>query len=175
MSDSDIISSLGLALSLFAFFVSIKSYSVAKKSLNISEQQNNERKLGVHLYYIDAYKWKKEDDVFISFALRITNKSTIRNTISKIELHIEYRDKNNVVGKIKLQTNISVTPVNLKNFSEKIITPLCLEEKSAKSGWITFKLPHHFKEQLTIDLYQVIAESIDNETISIDTHIINEV
>lgn len=175
MSDSDAIASLGLLLSFFAFIISLRSYSVAKKSLSISEQQHNERMLGVHVYYIDSFKWKKENNTYISFSMRFSNKGTLSNTISKIELHIEYHDKNNIIGKVKIQPEALITPINLRSHSEILKHPLILDEKSAKSGWVTFKLPQYLNKQLTIDLYKVVAESIDNEIISFDTHIVNEV
>jgi hypothetical protein len=175
MSNSDIIASVGLLFSMLAFIVSIKSLNVSKSSLSINKQQNDERSLGVHLYYIDAYKWRKESDTYISFALRFTNHSTLTNSISKVELHIEYHDENNIVGKVKVQSDTNVTPVNLKTYSDALIQPINLPEKSAISGWVTFKLPQFIKEKLIIDLYEVVAESIDNKKMSIETHIVNEV
>jgi len=175
MSNSDTIASLGLILSLAAFIISLRSYGVAKKSLNISKDQHNERSLGIKLYYIDAYKWISEDDKYISFALRFTNLSSLPSTILKIELHIEYHDENNVLGKVKVHPDTTTTPVNLKKYSDIISQPLNISNKSAKAGWVTFKLPPFLKEQLRVDLYQVIAETIDGKTISINTHIINEV
>ncbi|HIB9010444.1 MULTISPECIES: hypothetical protein [unclassified Citrobacter] len=175
MKDSDIIASIGAIVSFFALIISLKSFFVAKKSLNIAAIQHDQRSLGINLYYIDAYKWKKDRETYISFALRFTNLSTLNDTISKIELHIEFRDKKNATGKVKIEPNTSVTPINLKNHTDIIKQPLNLSEKSAKSGWITFKLPELITNELTIDLYRVIAESIDKKTISIETHIINEV
>lgn len=175
MSTSDVIAGIGLVVSALSFLLSIKSYSVSQKSLSITKQQNDERSLGISLYYMDAYKWKKDKEVYVSFALRFTNNSTQADAISKIELHIEYRDNNNVVGKIKLNPDTLVTPVNLKTYSEILRPPLNLPEKNAKLGWITFKLPSFLKENLLIDLYEIVAEAIDNKKISIDTHIVNEV
>ncbi len=175
MSNSDIIASIGLCFSVIALLVSIKTFYVYKKTLYILEQQHDERSLGVQLYYIDAYKWRKESDIYISFALRFTNHSTLTNAICKIELHMEYHDESNIIGKVKLQSDASVTPVNLKTYSDALNQPLNLPEKSAKSGWVTFKLPDFLKEKLSIDLYEVVAETIDNKKVSIDTHIINEV
>lgn len=175
MTTSDIIAGIGVFTAFIALLISVKSYSVAKKSLNITSIQHDQRSLGVTLYYIDAYKWKKDGETYISFALRFTNLSTLSDTISRIELHIEYRDKNNIVGKVKIEPNTLVTPVNLKNHTEIIKQPLNLSEKSAKSGWITFKLPQFIKNELTIDLYRVEAESIERKTTHIETHIINEV
>ncbi len=175
MENSDIIASIGAIVSFLAFIISLKSFFVAKKSLNIAAIQHNQRSLGINLYYIDAYKWKKDEETYISFALRFTNLSTLNDTISKIELHIEFRDKKNTSGKVKIEPNTLVTPINLKNHTDIIKQPLNLSEKSAKSGWITFKLPELITSELTIDLYRVVAESIDKKTISIETHIINEV
>lgn len=175
MTNSDTIASIGLFFSILAFIVSLKSLNVSRSSLSISKQQNDERSLGVKLYYMDAYKWRKESDTYISFALRFTNHGTLTNSISKVELHMEYNDENNIVGKVKVQSDSNVTPVNLKTYSDALIQPINLPEKSAVSGWVTFKLPKFLKETLTVDLYEVVAESIDNKKMSIETHIVNEV
>lgn len=175
MTSSDIIAGIGAFIAFIALIISMRSYSVAKQSLNITSIQHNQRSLGVTLYYIDAYKWKKDSETYISFALRFTNLSTLSDTISRIELHIQYRDKNNTVGKVKIEPNTLVTPINLKNHTDIIKQPLNLSEKSAKSGWITFKLPQFIKDELTIDLYRIEAESIENKITHIETHIINEV
>lgn len=90
MANSDIIAGIGAFIAFIALLISMKSYSVAKKSLNITSIQHVQRSLGVALYYIDAYKWKKDSETYISFALRFTNLSTLSGTISRIELHIEY-------------------------------------------------------------------------------------
>lgn len=174
MTNSDIIAGIGAVFSFFALCISLKSLSVAKKSLDITTIQHNQRSLGVTLYYSDAYKWKKEGETYISFALRFTNLSTLSDTISKIELQLEFLDKKNIC-KIKIEPDNLVTPINLKNYTDVIKQPLTLPEKSAKSGWVTFKLPAFIKNELTIDIYRVVAESIDNKTTSIETHIINEV
>ena len=175
MTSSDIIAGIGAFIAFIALFISIKSYSVAKKSLNITSIQHSQRSLGVSLYYIDAYKWKKDSEVYISFALRFTNLSTLSDTISRIELHIEYRDKKNIVGKVKIEPNTLVTPINLKSHTDIIRQPLNLSEKPARSGWITFKIPQFIKNEFIIDLYRIEAESIENKITHIETHIINEV
>lgn len=172
---SDIIAGVSALISFLALFISVRSLSVSKKSLDITTSQHDERSLGVTLYYTDAYKWKKEGKSYISFALRFTNLSTLNDTISKIELHIEYQDKKNITGKVKVIPDTSVTPINLKDYTDIIKQPLNLAEKSAKSGWITFKLPEFLKNGLTIDVYRVVAESIENKTTFIETHIINEI
>lgn len=175
MSNSDIIATISAIISFFALIISGRSYSAAKKSLKITTSQHEERSLGVTLYYTDAYKWKKEGETYISFALRFTNLSTLNDTISKIELHIEFRDKKNIIEKLKIEPDTSVTPINLKDYTDIIKQPLLLTEKSAKSGWVTFKLPPFLKNELTIDLYRVVAESIGKKSTSIETHIINEI
>lgn len=174
MSYSEIFSGASLIVSIISFFLALCSYCIAKKSLNINKQQHDERYLEVDLYYIEAYKWEKDEKKYVSFALRFTNNSTLSTTIPKIELHIEYHDENNLIGKIKLKPEGQIAPINLKDYSEVITIPVNLPDKTAKIGWITFKLPT-LQEKQIIDIYQVVAETIDNKNISIDTHIINEV
>ncbi|HDC4519066.1 hypothetical protein LH671_12320 [Enterobacter kobei] len=173
--NSDIIAGISAIISFFALIISLRSLSVSKKSLNISTIQHEERSLGITLYHTDAYKWKKDEKTYISFALRFTNLSTLSDTISKIELHLEFLDKKNNICKLKIEPDNLVTPVNLKKYTDIIRQPLILSEKSAKSGWVTFELPGFIENDFSIDLYRVVAESIENKTTSIETHIINEV
>lgn len=176
MSTADTISCLSFLVSLLAFAVSWKSYSVSKRNLLISEQQHLDRNLGIALHYIDAYKWREGGEVYISFALMFSNKSTLPNTISKIELQIDYRGADNILRMVKTQPDSFLKPINLKNYSDVFSQPLILSEKSVRSGWISYKLPEYLTDKgLTIDLYKIHAETVDNKNIYIDTHIINEV
>ncbi|WP_142764521.1 hypothetical protein, partial [Klebsiella pneumoniae] len=84
-----------------ALIASIFSYFVSKKSLKITQQQHDERELDIILYFIEAYKWQKEKDMYISFALRVTNQATLTNSIPKLELTIEHHDENNIIRKVK--------------------------------------------------------------------------
>ncbi|MEL5450768.1 hypothetical protein PTR41_12930 [Serratia bockelmannii] len=175
MDTSDVISAGALFLAILAFPISIKSYLLSKKALLISEREHKERYMGITLYLIDVYKWKRNGETYISFALRFTNKATIPNSISSIELHLEYFDEQKSFGKIKIPTSNSVTPIDLREHSDLISNPLVMSEKSAKSGWSTFVIPKRLNDKFIIDIYRVVATTTDNKVTFIETHIVNEV
>lgn len=175
MTTSDVIATCALVVGLISAILSIASFFLSKKSLSISLQQHNERYNGIKLYLIDGYKWTQNDNVFISFALRLTNDATIANAVACIDLQLEYFNENKIKGTMKISPHSTVSPINLKEYTEILSCPLRLSEKSAKSGWITFKLPHLFNNKLAVDLYKILATTTDNKTTSVDTHIINVV
>ena len=174
MTDEVFISFLALLVSVMALIASIFSYFVSKKSLKLTQQQHDERELDITLYFIEAYKWQKEKDMYISFALRVTNQATLTNSIPTLELTIEHHDENNIIRKVKLSPTTSVTPLNLKDHTDILHLPLNISPKSAQTGWVTFLIPKAMDEYM-IDLYKITAETINKKTSSIDTHIINEI
>ncbi|MBO2650814.1 hypothetical protein [Shewanella algae] len=175
MGTSEWIALGALGVALFSAVVSVFSYCVSQSAFKISKQQHKERYKGITPYYIDALKWKSQGEIYVSFALRFTNEATISNSIQSIELHLEYFDRQRKYGKAKISPNLEIKPVNLASASEVLAVPLELNAKSAKSGWISFKLPSLFSKELDIDLYKIVASTTDGRIVSIDTHIIKAV
>jgi len=162
-------------IAFIAMVVAFMSYFKSKDALKIATEQHKERYKCIRPYFMDAFKWQKGEDVYVSFSLRFTNEATLQNTIESIELQLEYYDKNKKFGKAKVDPCLSETPINLEESCEILALPLVLAEKSAKSGWVTFKLPKFIAEDLNIDLYKILASTVDNTVVSIETHIINKV
>ncbi|MEZ9005953.1 hypothetical protein AB6E26_25140 [Vibrio splendidus] len=175
MDTSDYIAAGALIVALFSAVFALFSYSIASEALKISKQQHKERYKTVDPYLMESYKWYKGEDTYISFALRFINKATITNSIVNVELHLEYFDKSQVFGKAKIEPCFAVNPLNITDNKKTLELPLILSEKSAESGWITFKLPDIFKKNLNVDLYKIHATTTNGEVVSIDTHIINTV
>jgi len=162
-----------LGVSLFSAFLSTMSYFVSRSAHNMSKQQHKERYKDIVPYLVEAFKWSSKEEFYISFALRFTNEATISNSIQNIELHLEYYDHNRHCGKAKISPSFEIKPINLAEASEMLKIPLEMNSKSAKSGWISFKLPSLFSQDLEIDLYNIVATTTDGRTISVGTHIIN--
>jgi hypothetical protein len=172
---SDKIALASFFVAFISAIISVCSLIYAGKSLRISKQQHLERYGVVGIYLIDVYKWNKDDFSYISFALNFVNDCTIQNTISKLHLQLDCYDKNKAKYVIKLPPSPSISPVDLRNYSSLLEEPICLQEKSARSGWITFKLPDIIKKDLFVELYTIIATTTDGKTSTVDTHIINKV
>ena len=151
------------------------SYFKSKEALQIAKEQHKERYKNIRPYFMDAHKWRKGDEVYVSFSLRFTNEATLPNAIENIELQLEYYDKKNKFGKAKVEPCFTVKPINIEGSREILTLPLPLTEKSAKSGWLTFKLPKLIAEEFNIELYKILASTADNEVVSVETHIINTV
>ncbi|WP_045396970.1 hypothetical protein [Vibrio campbellii] len=175
METSDYIAAGALAVAVFAAAVSLFSYYVAKDALNISKKEHKERYRDITAYFMEAYKWFKDEDLYVSFAIRFTNEATLQNSITNLELHLEYYDESKRLGRAKVDACFGVKPINLANETHLLEFPIVLSEKSAKSGWISFKLPQAFKKDFDVDLYKVSAKTTDGSIVTVDTHIINTV
>ncbi|WP_426785255.1 hypothetical protein ACP3TB_17000 [Rahnella variigena] len=175
MNTSDWIATASLFIAGISAIFSKRSYSIAKETLRITSQEHGERYTYVKPYLIDSYRWTKDDDTYVSFAIRFTNTASISNSIDNIELRLECLDKYRRMKIVKLRPCVTVSPINLKEHSEIIELPLNLAERSSRAGWITFKLILDSSVKLNIDLYKLVAETADNNTISVETHIINMV
>lgn len=175
LNTTDWIATAALLVAILSFLVSLLSYFTSKNSLGITKKEHDERYSKIAVYFIEAYKWKKENECYVSFALSFTNKATLPNSIIKIELELEYIDKERNVGKVKIAPSNLIKPINLREYTNTIHCPLELSEKSAKTGWVTFKIPDLLNTEFNIELYKINATTSDELVTSIDTHIINSV
>lgn len=174
-SVSDKIALASFCVAFISTILSISSLTYACKSLKIAKQQHLERYGDIKISLIDVYKWNKDNDDYVSFALSFVNNSTISNTIANLHLQLNCYDKNKVKCVIKITSSPSTHPVDLRSYSNIFDEPICLQEKSARSGWITFKLPDTLKKGFIVELYTIMAITTDGIISTVDTHIVNKV
>ncbi|ARO98226.1 hypothetical protein K08M3_12830 [Vibrio alginolyticus] len=173
LSDSIAIGTLSVAV--IACVVAIYSYCTSINMFDIAKSDHAERQKELSLYLIDAYKWKDEEHCFVTFSIRLTNKASCQNGVISIELYLDLLKENRMLSKAKLISNNAINPIKLESAQGVISCPLTLEAKSATIGWVSFEIPKHIVDEFDIDLYTLVATTVDDRPISVDTHLVNMV
>ena len=171
MKISDIIASGAALIALLSFAVSFYSYRISRKTYLLSKAQHDERSSGIAPYLIDAKKWHKEENTYISFSILYTNLASIPNSLKEIELHVEYYDQDNKLQTMKLPVDTTVSPLDLSESYKLLETPVNVIERSSCSGWVTFRMPKAMRD-FQIELYKVNAKTAQNDNVSVEIHFI---
>ena len=141
MSITDLIATGALLVSLVSLILSLRGYSVAKQSLDLSKKEYGNKNRGIIGYLIDGFRWAFKGEDFVSFAVSYTNNASEPNSFKDIYLEIEYLNSDKTFYKAKLPPQRGADPDGLiKNYQEMKI-PITLSSKETKSGWMSFKLP----------------------------------
>ncbi|ELO1828629.1 hypothetical protein QXB71_003905 [Vibrio cholerae] len=173
MEVSDMISAGALVVATIAAAITMLNHFTSLDVFSLNKSEFNEKNKGMSLYLADSYKWKQDDKTYVSFSIRLINKASRSNGIVNIDLYLDIFDERRVVSTVKLSPADISNPVRLESTQEVICCPITLGEKSATSGWITFEIPKHITKESSIDLYKIVAYTVDDESVSVDTHLVN--
>ncbi|MHA6195434.1 hypothetical protein ACX3YG_13795 [Pseudomonas wadenswilerensis] len=171
MQTTDQIALCSLVVAIFALLIAAKGYSVAKKSLLITEADHVEKFKDIVGYLIKCFNWRLNGDSYATFAVSYTNNASSPNSLKDIFLEIEYYDEHRVFNKAKIPPEAGVLSTSLSTGYEELKAPLNLLPKETKSGWITFKIPRIENLQLNIDIHRIIATSTDDKKTAVESYI----
>jgi hypothetical protein len=148
-----IIAAIGAGLSaIYAF----NSNRIAKKALEIANQDHLEKKSSFDLYLIDSYSWsdKKRDRRILLFNITLKNKSASKSSF-KASLEIEYIKSDDNVARIILDHN----PTLVSEIPQKTLSvfpiDIRIEEKGFDSKWLIFEQPTNVFNNFRIEKYSV--------------------
>ncbi|HCG7189756.1 hypothetical protein P3381_23645 [Vibrio parahaemolyticus] len=175
MELSDSIAIGALSVAVISCVVAIYSYCSSIEMFDIAKSDHAERQKELCLYLIDTYKWKDEEKCFVTFSIRLTNKASCQNGIISIELYLDLLKENRMLSKAKLLSNSAINPIKLESAQDVIVCPITLPAKSAATGWVSFEIPAHIVDEFDIDLYKLVATTVDDKLVSTDTHVVNMV
>ena len=150
------------------------SARAAAKSLALMQQDRNDKEKGLHAYLIDnAIFMQPSDKRSIAMACTLTNLASVPNAISAAELHVyEYQPSGVPLKLILRPSNVELPiPWDLGRFA----TPINLEPRSSKSGWLAFVLPDAFGVERVIDRCEILYSSAVGERASVETYLLKEI
>jgi len=172
---SDIIAAGALTAATLSLLVSIKGYFVAKKSLQISEMDHQDKNREIIGYLIRNFTWTDNTETFATFAVSYTNNSSTPNSFKDITLEIEYHDSSKTINRVKTPPITRALPENLRDTYEELKTPINLSPKETKSGWMTFQIPKLGELKPHIEAYRIIATSTAEKTTILESYIMTMV
>ncbi len=154
---SDIISICSAIAAWVAALLAYRSSRIAKRSLAISENQEQDRSPNLEPYLSESFTCKTEDDLYriYAFSILVNNKSDMPNTLSRAELSISYRYQNDLITNILLpHSDDNIIESNAVSIVP-IILPAQIDIRHTISGWFVFKIRREQLTNLSIENYQL--------------------
>ena len=155
MEISDIIAIVSVTAELLSVIWASISHRTAKKALKIAKRERDVKESNIDIYLSEIFSTiNKEENKFIISSLIITNKSEVSDSITRIELIIDYLVSDtltNVVIGAKKQN------LDLKTISNIKITapPFLVGPRGSISVWVCFEIPQRVKESKRINSYKI--------------------
>ena len=175
MTAGDQLAIAAIVVAAISILVAWRSHVVAKKAFRLAETEHEERYLSVRAYLIWAYKRRIESVTYCFFAVSYTNQATVANSISSVDLEIEYTDSNGLLNKVKIRPTSAEAPSFQDDGLSRIDVPKRLDARESVSGWYTFAIPKNDYQQISVDCYRVHAQLASGETASVRTFLVNEI
>ncbi|WP_412469981.1 MULTISPECIES: hypothetical protein [unclassified Halobacteriovorax] len=166
---------ISIIISLFALLLSTLSYINSKKRTLITEEEYKEKLLGIKATLEQSFKWKKDEDLFASFLITISNLASITKSIINYRLSIKYTGPDDIVKELLIdQKNISIK-LNNNAKVNYIESPTELTARTAVTGWLSFKIPPFLNNNKNrIEEYKIIITTLDDKEIYLESYILNE-
>jgi hypothetical protein len=163
---SDHIAIGALVVAAFSLLIAWRSHALAKRAFKLAEAEHEERYLSVKTYLINAYKQRIKGVEYCLFAVSYTNQASVANSITTVDLEVEYTDPNGLVSKIKLKPAKELNTISV---------PRRIEEKETVSGRFAFEIPKNDKLEMNIDCYRVHAHLASGEVATVRSYLVNRI
>ncbi len=164
---------ISLIVAFISVLISIRGNRIARKSLSLSQKQDEDLNREIVGYLIDGIRWNSNKNSYISFAVSYTNTATAKNTFTNFMLEIEFYDEQKKFGKIKLDPKRKEIPNQISEKLSEMELPINIGDRETISGWITFQLPT--MTGLNIEQYKILAETANHQIVEIDSILVSKV
>lgn len=175
MNIETIVSALSAIAALLSALYAFRSNVLAKKALALAEDDYYSKKENFKLYLIEGINYLTKEGIYIfAFNVSVINKSTINNTIFRIELIINFIRDDESIGKVILQHNGELSSFikghNVSPFNQ----PTEVAAKSSLANWCLFTTDNKLADFGVIKKYTLkVTDTFGNIT-STDSYIVKE-
>lgn len=173
------ISIISISISVLALVIALFDFFVSRRALKISEIKQNERKPNLIPYLINGFCLTTNSERLFAFYFSVTNRSSNKNSITRLDLKIVYNDENhNRLNLILQHDNKFKQSIDLPGHAPFSI-PVEISAYQTISGWCLFEVNEMIFDNKTIEGYVImIRDSHDIECtlnpILIPERLINE-
>ena len=175
MDYQDIISTLALAVSLSSLLWASGSHRIAKKALYIANKERDAKKSNIDVHLVEVFTVVDlNKNKFIISQLLYTNKAEMRESISRIELILEYL-VDGALANVVIEANSHKFDLKSLNKVKVSIPPFGIEPRDTLKCWLCFPLPKRVIESDRIKSYEIEALSSSGNTISIKPTVVGEI
>ena len=170
LSNAEIISFGSLCVSVIAASIAARSLRNSSKALKLAESDSLEKRMGIEPYLIQARKVVLKDQAaFAAFAVSYTNRSSLANTLAKVELLVTYLSGAREARQILLQPETSF-PADIAEI-KCLAVPINLPARSSTSGWFVFRLPEHVTKH-SVRNYDITGYTAQGSKVSVTSYLL---
>jgi len=168
------ISIISLCVALFALLISLGDFFLARKALNMSKIEANERNPNLIPYLIDGLALAFKSHTIFAFYFSVSNRSSNSNAISQLDLQILYNQDDHNMGNLLFRHDKAFEEgLNLPSHSPFSI-PVEIGAHQTLIGWGLFKVTKNILENKTIDNYKILIRDSHNIEVQLNPILIQE-
>ena len=169
-----IISSASAIAALLSALWASRSNRLASEALEIAKKERRAKDSNIDVYLSEIFSHVNESGVRIILAnILFTNKSEVPDSISRVELIIEY-----IIGDTTTNVVIgnSSSEINRKKFNDIKAgkEPISISSRGSTRQWISFELPKRVIDSKRINSYEIEILSSSGEKITLNPKVIGE-
>jgi hypothetical protein len=146
-----------LIISFIATFFSYRKTRIAKQSLKLNEKLFEARtpRLEPNLRACFSYRLEKSQSKIYAFFISVSNLSDINNSISRLELQINYTRSNNLSNNLLLPHKPKLVEHLFQNSIKTLNVPIHIDAHQTIDGWTFFELDDSLIRNANIDAYKI--------------------
>lgn len=161
------------AISAGAVVISLSNRRTARRSLQLSEQQEARRDSRIDLYLIDSLdEQPTSGDRLLAFQVLISNPSDRDNSIVAAEVHLTY-SLEAVVTSVKVRHGIDRGTSSAFAGVKPLDLPVALDANGAVSGWLLFRIDSALTGGRPVDRYDLVIQDVHGTQESRQVTVIN--
>lgn len=170
LTNAELISLGSFCVSLIAAAFAARSLRNSSKALRLAESDNEEKRMGIDPYLIQARKIVLANNQnFAAFAVSYTNRASMPNTLATVELYVTFVADAGEARQVFLQTE--------RDFTAHIADIKCLEipinisARASTTGWLVFKLPEYLRGK-SMKTYEVAGFTAQGTKVSVVSYLL---
>lgn len=161
-------------ISAGAVAISLSNRRTARRSLQLSEQQEARRDSRIDLYLIDSLDEHQATSGgrLLAFQVLISNPSDRNNSIVAAEVHLTY-NLEAVVTSVKVRHGIDRGTSSALAGVKPLDLPVALDANGAVSGWLLFRIDRALTGGRPVDRYDLVVQDVHGTQESRQVTVIN--
>lgn len=156
---------------LVAIFIAIKSNSIAKRSLRLSEKTYQESQSNFDLYYCDGFRITVQEKRLLLFNITVRNKSKSANSFTA-NLKIGYQREDDSICEITIKHTSNLSSLLIGKEGTIYPDDIKLDARESTTKWLIFEQPD---PKYKIDSYCITFTDLDGYELEVKPGILKDI
>ena len=160
---------------LIATGISIWSVSTSRRALKLAELQDLRRKANLAVYLSEGFSKYEEKQRTLSFLISVTNRSDSDDSISRVELQVDYVLANGTVAAVRFPPLPPVVPDGDESGGVPLGCPQNIDAHKTVEGWLLFRYPIEMLEGRQVESYSILVQNSEGFVTALEHATIKEI